>query len=146
MRKCPFPPSFPDMRKRHQLNKKADFELIQKTDHVSWLPYSTYLYLDFYSREVRCWPDIKFPIIFAKSSHMHTSYWKLYSRYLLARRHLVNERNREELDEVSNKRLTSMAYDIAKVYINVCMYYITLNHILYDIFVNYIINCRLYYS
>merc|ERR1719334_1943759 len=34
--------------------------------------------------------------------------------YLLARRHLVNERNREELDEVSNKRLTSMAYDIAK--------------------------------
>eukprot|EP00092_Neocalanus_flemingeri_P012194 GFUD01013149.1.p1 GENE.GFUD01013149.1~~GFUD01013149.1.p1 ORF type:complete len:740 (+),score=179.76 GFUD01013149.1:57-2222(+) len=34
--------------------------------------------------------------------------------YLLSRRHLVNERNREELDEVSNKRLTSMAYDIAK--------------------------------
>merc|ERR1719445_2907836 len=34
--------------------------------------------------------------------------------YLLARRHLVNERNREELDEVSNKRLTAMAYDIAK--------------------------------
>ena len=34
-------------------------------------------------------------------------------RYLLARRHLVNERNREELDEVSNKRLTNMAYDIA---------------------------------
>jgi len=33
--------------------------------------------------------------------------------YLLARRHLVNERNREELDEVSNKRLTNMAYDIA---------------------------------
>ena len=32
----------------------------------------------------------------------------------MARRHLVNERNREELDEVSNKRLTSMAYDIAK--------------------------------
>ena len=26
----------------------------------------------------------------------------------------MNERNREELDEVSNKRLTSMAYDIAK--------------------------------
>merc|ERR1711971_1346209 len=33
--------------------------------------------------------------------------------YLLARRHLVNERNREELDEVSNKRLTCMALDIA---------------------------------
>ena len=33
--------------------------------------------------------------------------------YLLARRHLVTERNREELDEVSNKRLTSMAYDVA---------------------------------
>ena len=34
--------------------------------------------------------------------------------YLLSRRHLVNERNREELDEVYNKRLTSMAYDISK--------------------------------
>ena len=34
-------------------------------------------------------------------------------RYLLARRHLVNERNREEFDEVSNRRLTSMALDIA---------------------------------
>ncbi|XP_023326697.1 uncharacterized protein LOC111700109 isoform X2 [Eurytemora carolleeae] len=34
--------------------------------------------------------------------------------YLLARRHLVNERNREELDEVSNRRLTSMALDIAR--------------------------------
>jgi len=34
--------------------------------------------------------------------------------YLLARRHLVNERNREDLDEVSNRRLTSMAYDVAK--------------------------------
>lgn len=33
--------------------------------------------------------------------------------YLLARRHLVNERNREDLDEVSNKRLTFMALDIA---------------------------------
>merc|ERR1719206_1043587 len=33
--------------------------------------------------------------------------------YLLARRHLVNERNREELDEVSNRRLTSMATDVA---------------------------------
>merc|ERR550517_1892491 len=33
--------------------------------------------------------------------------------YLLARRHLVTERHREELDEVSNKRLTSMAYDVA---------------------------------
>merc|ERR1719376_913025 len=34
--------------------------------------------------------------------------------YLLARRHLVNERNREELDEVSNRRLTSMALDVSK--------------------------------
>ncbi|XP_040568562.1 uncharacterized protein [Lepeophtheirus salmonis] len=34
--------------------------------------------------------------------------------YLLARRHLVNEINREELDEVSNRRLTSMALDVAK--------------------------------
>jgi len=34
--------------------------------------------------------------------------------YLLARRHLVNERNREELDEVSNRRLTSMSLDIAR--------------------------------
>jgi len=33
--------------------------------------------------------------------------------YLLARRHLVNERNREDLDEVSNRRLTSMATDVA---------------------------------
>merc|ERR1719431_1646182 len=32
--------------------------------------------------------------------------------YLLARRHLVGERNREDLEEVSNKRLTGMAYDI----------------------------------
>ena len=36
-----------------------------------------------------------------------------HSSYLLARRHLVTERHREELDEVSNKRLTSMAYDVA---------------------------------
>ena len=35
-------------------------------------------------------------------------------RYLLARRHLVKERNREDMDEVSNKRLTCMAYDVAK--------------------------------
>ena len=35
------------------------------------------------------------------------------SRYLLARRNLVAVRNREEMDEVSNKRLTSMAHDIA---------------------------------
>lgn len=34
--------------------------------------------------------------------------------YLLARRHLVNERNREELDEVSNRRLTSMALDVSR--------------------------------
>ena len=26
----------------------------------------------------------------------------------------MNERNREDLDEVSNKRLTAMAYDVAK--------------------------------
>ena len=30
------------------------------------------------------------------------------------RRHLVNERNREEFDEVSNRRLTSMALDISR--------------------------------
>nr|XP_045607313.1 atrial natriuretic peptide receptor 2-like isoform X2 [Procambarus clarkii] len=33
--------------------------------------------------------------------------------YLLARRNLVNEKNRNDDDEVSNKRLTSMALDIA---------------------------------
>ena len=30
------------------------------------------------------------------------------------RRHLVNERNREEFDEVSNRRLTSMALDVSR--------------------------------
>ena len=47
---------------------------------------------------------------------LHSIILKLYGdlkTYLLARRHLVTERNREELDEVSNKRLTSMAYDVA---------------------------------
>ena len=34
--------------------------------------------------------------------------------YLLARRHLVNERNCEESDEISSKRLTSMALDVAR--------------------------------
>ena len=34
--------------------------------------------------------------------------------FLFSRRHLVNERNREELDEVSNRRLTSMALDVSK--------------------------------
>ncbi|KAB7495252.1 Tyrosine-protein kinase transforming protein ros [Armadillidium nasatum] len=34
--------------------------------------------------------------------------------YLLARRHLVNEKNRNDDDEVSNHRLTSMALDVAK--------------------------------
>ncbi|XP_068222673.1 uncharacterized protein [Palaemon carinicauda] len=34
--------------------------------------------------------------------------------YLLARRHLVNEKSRNDDDEVSNKRLTSMALDIAR--------------------------------
>ena len=34
--------------------------------------------------------------------------------YLLARRHLVNETDREERDEVSNRRLTCMAVDIAQ--------------------------------
>lgn len=34
--------------------------------------------------------------------------------YLLARRHLVNERGGEEADEVSSKRLTCMALDIAR--------------------------------
>ena len=35
-------------------------------------------------------------------------------KIFLFRRHLVNERNREELDEVSNRRLTSMALDVAR--------------------------------
>lgn len=34
--------------------------------------------------------------------------------YLLARRHLVYEKVSEESDEVSNKRLTSMALDVAR--------------------------------
>ena len=34
--------------------------------------------------------------------------------FIFSRRHLVNERNREELDEVSNRRLTSMALDVAR--------------------------------
>ena len=34
--------------------------------------------------------------------------------FRFSRRHLVNERNREELDEVSNRRLTSMALDVSK--------------------------------
>ena len=33
--------------------------------------------------------------------------------YLLARRHLVTERDREECDEVSCRRLTSMAADVS---------------------------------
>ena len=33
--------------------------------------------------------------------------------FLLARRHLVSGNTREDADEVSNKRLTSMAHDIA---------------------------------
>ena len=34
--------------------------------------------------------------------------------YLLARRNLVNEKSRGDDDEVSHKRLTSMALDVAK--------------------------------
>lgn len=34
--------------------------------------------------------------------------------YLLARRHLVNEKNCEESDEISSRRLTSMALDVAR--------------------------------
>ena len=34
--------------------------------------------------------------------------------YLLGRRNLVNEKSRNDDDEVSNKRLTSMALDIAR--------------------------------
>lgn len=34
--------------------------------------------------------------------------------YLLARRHMVPEKNREDSSEVSNKRLTSMALDVAR--------------------------------
>ena len=36
------------------------------------------------------------------------------NHFLYFRRHLVNERNREELDEVSNRRLTNMAIDISR--------------------------------
>ena len=36
------------------------------------------------------------------------------SNILFIRRHLVTERNREELDEVSNRRLTSMALDVSR--------------------------------
>ena len=43
----------------------------------------------------RCWNVFQIPIVYF-------------------RRHLVNERNREELDEVSNRRLTSMALDVAR--------------------------------
>ncbi|XP_024935475.1 uncharacterized protein LOC107275141 isoform X2 [Cephus cinctus] len=34
--------------------------------------------------------------------------------YLLARRHLVNDQNYEESDEISNKKLTAMAMDVAR--------------------------------
>lgn len=34
--------------------------------------------------------------------------------FLLARRHLVNERVGEESDEISSKKLTTMAIDVAK--------------------------------
>ncbi|XP_076168527.1 uncharacterized protein LOC143147294 isoform X3 [Ptiloglossa arizonensis] len=34
--------------------------------------------------------------------------------YLLARRHLVNDRNYEDSDEISNKKLTAMALDVAR--------------------------------
>ena len=37
-----------------------------------------------------------------------------YFRPLPCRRHLVNEHDREDLDEVSNRRLTSMALDVAR--------------------------------
>ena len=34
--------------------------------------------------------------------------------YLLARRHLVYEKSREDSDEISGRRLTSIALDVAK--------------------------------
>lgn len=34
--------------------------------------------------------------------------------YLLARRHLVNDRSYEDSDEISNKKLTNMAIDVAR--------------------------------
>ena len=34
--------------------------------------------------------------------------------YLLARRHLVYENNREDSDEISSRRLTSIALDVAR--------------------------------
>ena len=49
-----------------------------------------------------------------RNLHLHKDFLKIDCfRYLLARQHLVNERDREEFDEVSNRRLTSMAIDIA---------------------------------
>ena len=42
----------------------------------------------------------------------HLSYGDLKT-YLLARRHLVTERDREDCDEVSCRRLTSMAADVS---------------------------------
>ena len=44
--------------------------------------------------------------------------------YLLARRHLVNERNREEMDEVSNRYTQSSG--IYKLTVNGCIYPIKL--------------------
>ena len=46
--------------------------------------------------------------------HINSAYqFKNYSIFNF-RRHLVTERNREELDEVSNRRLTSMALDVSR--------------------------------
>ena len=57
---------------------------------------------------------VAFSKLLTKNSFFfHLFECKLLFRYLLARRHLVTERNREEHDEVSNKRLTRMAADIA---------------------------------
>lgn len=39
---------------------------------------------------------------------------KLLLTICICSRHLVNERNREEMDEVSNRKLTSMALDVSR--------------------------------
>ena len=52
--------------------------------------------------------------------------------YLLARRHLVTERAREECDEVSCRRLTSMAADVSSGLAYLALNkYINMENILY---------------
>ena len=48
------------------------------------------------------------------SRHGNSAYQLKNYSWFNFRRHLVTERNREELDEVSNRRLTSMALDVSR--------------------------------